>query len=213
MHIIVGLGNPDTKYAATRHNAGYLALDRLAARNGIELKKQAFKCVTGEGRIGGEKVVLAKPVTYMNLSGQAVVELLNWYKIDPARELIVIYDDIDLDPGSIRIRARGSAGTHNGMRSIIGLTGTDQFPRVRVGIGKCPREWNLADYVLSNFLPEEKDEILRGLEKAAEGAELIVKEGVSEAQGKFNEKKKKPAPGKEESAQPPEKEPAETREN
>jgi len=193
MYVIVGLGNPDRKYMHTRHNCGFLALDLLAEKLGVVIGKSACKSAVGEGRVGSERVVLAKPVTYMNLSGEAVVELINWYKIDPKEELIVICDDIDLPAGEIRIRAQGSAGTHNGLRSIIYLTGTDEFARIRVGVGKPAPEWDLAAYVLSVFSDGEKESVFAGLSHAAEAAELIVREGVFTAQQKYNVKKRKKA--------------------
>jgi len=191
MYVIVGLGNPDRKYLNTRHNCGFLAIDLLADALGIDLNKRACKCVLGEGRLNGQRIVLAKPVTYMNLSGEAVVELLNWYKIDQAEELIVIYDDIDLPVGEIRIRGNGSAGSHNGMKSILYLTGSDVFPRIRVGIDRQPTGWDLANYVLGEFRPEEKEAIVKGLENAADAAKLIATEGLKAAQSKYNVKKRK----------------------
>ena len=190
MYVIAGLGNPDRKYLNTRHNAGYLALDVLAARHGLRFEKTALKSVLAEGRIGTNRVVLAKPITYMNLSGEAVVALLNWYKIDPSSELIVLYDDIDLPAGEIRIRPRGSAGTHNGMRSILQLTGTEDFPRVRIGIGKPPKGWDLANYVLSAFPQEERELIEAGLSHAADAVELMLTQGIGAAQQKYNVKKR-----------------------
>lgn len=191
MYVIVGLGNPDLKYRTTRHNAGYLALDLLADKFGMRFEKKACKSVLAEGRIGTQRVVLAKPITYMNLSGEAVVALINWYKIDPADELIVLCDDIDLPAGEIRIRPRGSAGTHNGLRNILYLTGTDTFARVRIGVGAPPKGWDLANYVLASFPEEEQDVIQSGLSHAAEAAELIVQEGIMAAQQKFNVKKRR----------------------
>jgi PTH1 family peptidyl-tRNA hydrolase len=191
MFVFVGLGNPDAKYRYTRHNSGFLALDFLAERLGITFGKRLGKSMVGEGRVGTQRVVLAKPLTYMNNSGEAVVELINWYKIDPAEELVVIYDDIDLPAGEIRVRSNGGSGTHNGMRSIIYLTGTESFPRIRVGIGKPLPEWDLAAYVLSVFSEEEKETIKKGLENAADAAQLILKDGISAAQQKYNVKKRK----------------------
>lgn len=196
MYIIVGLGNPDARYAQTRHNTGYLAADLLAGRNHMAFNKQAFKAAVAEGYIGGKKVVIAKPVTYMNLSGESVVQLLNWYKIDPAEELIVLYDDIDLAVGDIRLRARGSAGTHNGMRSIIGLTGRDDFARVRIGIGKPAPGWDLAGYVLSIFPEEERPAMRESITKAAEAVECILSEGIDSAQTRYNKKPKRAKPPK-----------------
>jgi PTH1 family peptidyl-tRNA hydrolase len=195
MYIIVGLGNPEPRYEFTRHNAGFLALELLAKKHGILVRKSAHKAVIGEGRIGTAKVLLAKPQTYMNNSGQAVVDLINWYKIAPD-ELIVLYDDVDLDIGTIRVRPSGSAGTHNGMRSIITLTGSDAFARVRIGIGKQKPGWELADHVLSVFPEEEKKPVYDSLQQAAEAVEWIIKEGVDAAQRQFNKKPPKPKPVK-----------------
>lgn len=200
MYIVVGLGNPEPRYEFTRHNAGFLAVDLLAKKHGISVRKSAHKALIGEGRIGAAKVLLAKPQTYMNNSGQAVVDLINWYKIKPADELIVLYDDVDLDIGAIRVRPSGSAGTHNGMRSIIGLTGNDVFARVRIGIGKQKPGWELADHVLSVFPEEEKKPVYDALQQAVDAVEWIVKDGVEAAQRKFNKKPVKPKPPKPEGA-------------
>ena len=154
MHIIVGLGNPGREYARTRHNVGFDVIDVLSEKLGIALTKIAMHGLIGEGFAGGEKVILVKPQTYMNLSGQCVTELVNWYKA-PMENVMVIYDDIDLPLGKLRLRASGSAGTHNGMRSVIGLLGRQDFPRLRVGVGKKPEGWELADWVLSHYQTEE----------------------------------------------------------
>jgi len=148
MYLIAGLGNPEKKYEATRHNIGFETVDLLCHKNGIALNKLKHKALFGEYNVGGQKVIVAKPQTYMNLSGESVVELMNWYKV-PMENLIVCYDDIDLEFGRLRIRKNGSAGTHNGMRSIIYLLGRDDFPRVRGGIGRAPAGWDLADCVRS----------------------------------------------------------------
>ena len=181
MYVIVGLGNPGAKYHRTHHNAGYDVLEILAERLRLSIDKPKCKAYVGEGQIGGQRVVLAKPQTYMNLSGESVVQLCNWYKPEPD-QLIVVYDDIDLDPGCVRIRAKGSAGTHNGMRSIICLLGRDDFPRVRVGIGRPPAKWDLADYVLSGYnMPEEREVAFDAYVRASEAIEVLVKEGVQKA--------------------------------
>ena len=150
MYVIVGLGNPGRKYEHTRHNVGFDVVDILAERHTIPCVRSRCKATVGEGMIGGERVVLAKPETYMNLSGESVVQLVNWYKIEP-EQLIVVYDDVDLAAGKIRFRPSGSAGTHNGMRNIIYLYGKENFPRVRVGIGRPPEGWDLKDYVLTGY--------------------------------------------------------------
>lgn len=194
MYVIVGLGNPEGKYTFTRHNAGFLAVDILAQRLGFTAWKYGQKAQVSEGRIAGQRVAIAKPQTYMNLSGQSVVELVNWYKIDPADELIVVYDDIDLAAGDIRVRPRGSAGTHNGMRSILYLLGSDVFPRVRIGIGPKKPAWDLANFVLAPFDESERETVWKALNDAADALEQIVREGVSAAQKTYNKKKKKPQP-------------------
>lgn len=154
MHIIIGLGNPGKEYHRTRHNVGFDVLDVLSEKLGIQIGKSAMHGLIGEGFVGGEKVMLVKPQTYMNLSGQCVTELVAFYKV-PMENVMVIYDDIDLPLGKLRLRANGSAGTHNGMRSIIGLLGRQDFPRLRVGVGKKPEGWELANWVLSHYATEE----------------------------------------------------------
>lgn len=155
MHMIIGLGNPGREYQRTRHNVGFDVLDVLSEKMGIALTKSAMHGLIGEGFLEGEKVVLVKPQTYMNLSGQCVTELVSWYK-PPMENVLVIYDDIDLPLGKLRLRANGSAGTHNGMRSVIGLLGRQDFPRLRVGVGQKPEGWELADWVLSHYQTEEE---------------------------------------------------------
>lgn len=197
MYLIVGLGNPGREYANTRHNAGYMALDILADKYNIEIKRHNFRSVFGEGRIGTEKVVLAKPETFMNNSGFAVRDLLNWYKADHDH-LIVVYDDADIPVGTLRMRDKGSAGTHNGMKSIVYQLGFDDFPRVRIGIGGAAH--GMIGHVLGDFSDEEKPLIKAALGDAAEALELIVKGRMQEAQARFNHKGKnnpKPAEGSE----------------
>lgn len=150
MHMVVGLGNPGKEYARTRHNVGFDVIDVLSEKLNLPVTRSAMHGLIGEGLIGGEKLLLVKPQTFMNLSGQCVSELVNWYKI-PMDRLLVIYDDIDLPLGKLRLRLSGSAGTHNGMRSVIGLLGAQDFPRLRVGVGKKPEGWELADWVLSHY--------------------------------------------------------------
>ena len=154
MHIIIGLGNPGKEYHRTRHNVGFDVIDVLREKLGIQLTRSAMHGLIGEGFIGGEKVLLVKPQTYMNLSGQCVSEMAAFYKV-PMENLMLIYDDIDLPLGKLRLRKDGSAGTHNGMRSVIGLLGRQDFPRLRVGVGKKPEGWELADWVLSHYATEE----------------------------------------------------------
>ena len=188
MYLIAGLGNPGLKYRSTRHNVGFAAVDCLAKNLGLRFTKKRFRGVTAEGTIGSEKVVLLKPHTYMNLSGQAIAEAAKFYHLPPEK-VIVFYDDIDLDPGRLRIKASGSAGTHNGMRSIISCLGRQDFPRIRIGIGKNPPYMDLAAYVLSKLTKDQKILIEDACERAAKAAELIVRNGsADEAMSKFNGK-------------------------
>ncbi|HHT65884.1 MAG: aminoacyl-tRNA hydrolase [Caldicoprobacterales bacterium] len=185
MFIIAGLGNPGEKYHGSRHNIGFYVLDLLAQAHGIRLNKIRHKAVLGEGWIGDQKVVLAKPQTFMNNSGESLLALKQWYKPEMGH-IIVIYDDVDLDPGVVRIRASGSAGTHNGMRSILYLLQESDFPRVRVGIGRPPEGWELADYVLSRFREEEIEIVKKACSRAAEGVECILSQGVEQAMSRYN---------------------------
>lgn len=195
MYIIVGLGNPGREYANTRHNAGYMAIDILAERFNIEIKRHNFRSVFGEGRIGNEKVVLAKPETFMNNSGFAVRDLLNWYKV-PHDHILIIYDDADIPLGTLRMREKGSAGTHNGMKSIVYQLGFDDFPRVRIGIGGAVH--GMIGHVLGAFSEEEAPEVKKVLSDAASAAELIVKGDMQGAQARYNHKgKNNPKPKKE----------------
>lgn len=183
MYIIAGLGNPGKEYTGTRHNVGYDTLDCLAEKYNVKLNKLKFNSVYGEATINGEKVMLVKPVTYMNRSGIAINEIINFYKI-PVENLIVVYDDIDIPVGTLRIRPNGSPGTHNGMKSIIQHVGGN-FPRIRVGIGRNP-DMDLADYVLQRFSTEDKDKITPIMEKAAEAAIEIIENNVDIAMQKYN---------------------------
>ncbi len=186
MIIIVGLGNPGLAYRKTRHNAGFSAIDRLAERNGVRFNKKGFSAVYGEGQIGGQRALLVKPQTYMNNSGDAVQQVLNFYKLEPS-SLIVLYDDIDLPVGSLRIRQNGSAGTHNGMRSVIACVHSDQFARVRIGVGN-DQTLLLRDYVLKRPSGDERAVLAEAFDHAAEAAELIAAGRMTEAQGKYNKK-------------------------
>ena len=181
MFVIVGLGNPGKKYEHTRHNVGFDIIEVLSQRNNIPLGSARHKAEIGEGRIGNERVVLARPQTYMNLSGESVVMLSNWYKPE-FDQLIVCYDDVDLPAGKVRFRMSGSAGTHNGMRNIIYLLGRDYFPRIRVGIGRPEDGWDLKDYVLAGYnTPELRQTMFDGFVKAAETVETYIKEGKDKA--------------------------------
>ena len=182
MKIIAGLGNPTKEYEGTRHNIGFSVIDKLADKYNISMNEKKHKAICGKGMIEGEKVILLKPQTYMNLSGESVVDAVNFYKVDPEEDVIIIYDDIDLDVGKLRIRAKGSAGGHNGMKNIIAHLGTQVFPRIRVGVGAKPK----ADYVLGRFPKEELPEIEAGRETACEAVKIIVSQGVEAAMNRIN---------------------------
>lgn len=186
MKIIAGLGNPTKEYEGTRHNIGFSVIDKLADKYNISMNEKKHKAICGKGMIEGEKVILLKPQTYMNLSGESVVDAVNFYKVDPEEDVIIIYDDIDLDVGRLRIRAKGSAGGHNGMKNIIAHLGTQVFPRIRVGVGARPKDWDLADYVLGRFPKEELPEIEAGRETACEAVKIIVSQGVEAAMNRIN---------------------------
>ena len=192
MYLIAGLGNPEKKYEATRHNIGFETIDLLANKHGISLTKLKHKALWGEGIIGGQKVIVAKPQTYMNLSGESVRELIDYYKIDEETELIVIYDDISLDVGQLRIRKKGSAGGHNGIKSIIKHLGHDIFPRIKMGVGEKPKGYDLADYVLGHFKKEERIIMDESAVTATKAVELMVIGEIGEAMNLYN-KKVKPA--------------------
>ena len=184
--MIVGLGNPGKQYENTRHNAGFMALDTIAEKNHGEVKRIKYKGLIGECRIAGKRVLLLKPSTFMNLSGQSVQEAMRFYKLPPERVLI-LFDDINLEPGKLRVRRKGSDGGHNGMKNIIYLTGSDQFPRVKIGVGQKPYpDYNLADWVLSKFTAKELEALRPALENAAAAAELIVKGDVDRAMNLYN---------------------------
>lgn len=185
MTVIAGLGNPGSKYENTRHNAGFIAIDLLSKKYGIKVDRLKHKALTGDGLINGERVLLVKPQTFMNLSGESIRDIVQWYKV-PAENLIVIYDDVDLPAGALRIRSKGSSGTHNGMKSVIYQLQSDGFPRIRIGIGKAPEGWDLADYVLGRFGADEIPVVAKCIERAAEAAALIATEGVATAMNKYN---------------------------
>lgn len=186
--IIVGLGNPGTTYAGTRHNAGFDVIDILSNRWNAPLTKKKCKGLLAEVQQGNQRIVLCQPQTFMNLSGECVVELLNWYKAS-LQDLLVIYDDIDLPLARLRVRKAGSAGTHNGMRSILGQVGAPQFPRIRVGVGAKPEGWDLADWVLSRYaVREEQDAMAEAFNRAADCVEMWLKKGIDEAMQHFNQK-------------------------
>lgn len=189
MFLIVGLGNPSEKYDKTRHNAGFDVIDLLAEKYNIEVKEKRAKALCGSGYIEGQKVLLVKPQTFMNLSGESVAPLLNYYKLDVAEALIVVYDDINLEPGYIRIRKKGSAGGHNGIKDIIAKTGSDQFSRVKVGVGHKPADWDLADFVLSRFSKAERACLEEGLEDAADALAQMICGETEAAMNQYNGKK------------------------
>lgn len=191
MWLVVGLGNPGSEYSQTRHNAGFLVVQALARRWGLQFKTRAYRSRLAETRRGRRTVVLALPQTYMNLSGQAVGSLLAGYRLKP-ENLVVVYDDLDLDLGQIRVRASGSPGTHKGMKSIVETIGTQDFPRVRVGIGPKPESRDAADYVLEAFQPEEREILQPALIQACLAVEMIIEGDLPRAMNLFNRKKKEP---------------------
>lgn len=186
MYIIAGLGNPTSKYDNTRHNAGFMAIDTIADALDIKINNAKHKAMTGTGMFQGEKILLMKPLTYMNLSGEAIVDAVNFYKIDPATELIVIYDDISLDTGRLRIRAKGSAGGHNGIKSIISHLGTEAFRRIKIGVGNKPEGYDLADYVLGHFSKEDMKIMNESFLKACDAVKLTVSGNFDKAMNLYN---------------------------
>lgn len=188
MVIIVGLGNPGKDYEMTRHNAGFMAIDALSKKYGIDVNEKKYKAKIGKGVIDGKKVILAKPQTFMNASGESVRELVDYYKPDIENELIIIYDDITLDVGGLRVRKKGSAGGHNGMKSIIAHLGSEEFKRIRVGIGEKPSRMDLADWVLGHFKKEDIDALNESLENACDAVSMILSDETDEAMNKYNRK-------------------------
>ena len=185
-YIIAGLGNPGPKYADTRHNAGFKAIDLLAKQNGFEIKKSKFKSLIADEMIAGKRCLIMKPQTMMNLSGEAILEAADYYNI-PDENIIIIYDDISLDIGKLRIRRKGSAGGHNGIKSIISCLGSENFPRVKIGVDKKPdARTDLVDWVLGNFPKEKEAELNTALENAVSSVELIVNGKTDEAMNKYN---------------------------
>ena len=189
MFLIVGLGNPEKKYDKTRHNIGFDTIDALADKYNISMNEKKHKALCGTGVIDGGKGWLAKPQTYMNLSGDSVAEIVNFYKIDPEEEMIVIFDDISLAPGNIRVRKKGSAGGHNGIKSIIARTGTQNFMRIKVGVGEKPAGWDLADHVLGHFSREDRALVEDAIKDAEAAAVLMMQGQVDKAMNDFNAKK------------------------
>jgi len=186
MIAIIGLGNTGAAYDKTRHNAGFQVIDLLSRKYGIALTKNKCLALAGEGRVGDTRLALLKPQTFMNLSGQSVQQALHWYKLQP-QEVMIISDDIDLPPGVIRVRPHGGAGTHNGWKSILQLTGTDRFPRIRVGVGAPPPGWDLADWVLSGF-GDEQPRMDEAFLAASEAADCFVRSGIDLAMNRYNKR-------------------------
>lgn len=185
MYLIIGLGNPEKEYSGTRHNMGFDVINKLADRYNIDVNKKKFDSVYGKGEIEGQKVVLVKPQTYMNLSGEAVGKFVSYYKVNPD-EIIIIYDDLDIEKGIIKIRKKGGPGTHNGMKSVVYELATDEFPRIRVGIGEEEKVNNMIDFVIKKVDDETYKELEEGINKAAEAIPEILKNGIDVAMNKFN---------------------------
>lgn len=190
MFVIVGLGNPEKKYEGTRHNIGFAVIDALADKYNISIKDKRHKALCGTGVIEGVKVMLVKPLTYMNLSGDSVADVMNFYKLDPEEDMLVVYDDISLAPGNIRVRKKGSAGGHNGIKSIIARCGTQNFMRVRVGVGEKPEGWDLADHVLGHFSDEDSRLVREAVDDAIGAIVMMSRGDVDQAMNNYNAKKK-----------------------
>lgn len=186
MYIIVGLGNPTREYNNTRHNIGFAAIDKLAEANQISVVEKKHKAIIGKGYIEGRKVILAKPQTFMNLSGESVRALMDYYKADEKTELIVLYDDISLEPGKLRIRKKGSAGGHNGIKNIIAHLGHNEFQRIKIGVGEKPKGYDLADYVLGHFKKEEQQIMEDALERVVQAVGCMITEDADVAMNRFN---------------------------
>lgn len=201
MYIIAGLGNPGKQYENTRHNIGYQVIDALADKHGIRVLESKFKGLIGKGMIGSEKVILVKPLTYMNLSGECIGEAVNYFKIDETSELIVVADDISLDVGHIRMRKKGSAGGHNGLKNIIAHLGHEEFIRIKMGIGDKPAGYDLADYVLGHFNKEETEILEESKKNAVLAIETILTDGIDKAMNLYNTKKVKKAEKKEDTSE------------
>lgn len=187
MFLIVGLGNPGDKYEKTRHNAGFETIDKLADKFGIAIREKKHKALIGQGIIGGQKVILAKPQTYMNKSGESVAEIINYYKMDPESELLVIFDDISLDAGNIRIRKKGSAGGHNGIKDIIAMTGTQNFMRIKVGVGEKQTD-DLIAHVMGHMPKSEREYFEMAMDNACKATEMILEDRIDQAMNEYNKK-------------------------
>ena len=190
MYIIAGLGNPGKEYENTRHNIGFDVIDRLAEEENIAVMESKHKALIGKGYVAGQKVILAKPQTFMNLSGESIREIVDYYKVDDTAELIVISDDISLDVGQIRIRKKGSAGGHNGIKNIIAMTGTENFKRIKVGVGEKPAGWDLADHVLGRMSEEDRAAFEEAVKESVKATEMILEDEIDQAMNDFNRKKR-----------------------
>ena len=190
LKIIAGLGNPGSEYAHTKHNVGFMFIDALAEHLGVDNWKEKFDAFIAEGRIGAEKVILVKPITYMNDSGRAVGPLLSWYKLGP-EDLMVVHDDMDIPAGTVRIRRKGSAGGHNGIKSILAHVGDENFARVRIGIGRPLAGWTVVNHVLASFSEEDVPKIHEAIQYLIPAVECIAAEGVDLAMNRYNPKKQK----------------------
>ncbi len=190
MYIIAGLGNPGREYENTRHNVGFCVIEKVAAKENIAVLEKRHKAIIGKGIIAGEKCILARPQTYMNLSGESIRELVNFYKADEKSQLIVISDDVSLEPGQIRIRKKGSAGGHNGLKNIIANLGHDSFIRVKMGVGEKPAGWDLVDYVLGRFSPKDREAVDEAADRAADAVRMIIAKGPDAAMNHYNGTKK-----------------------
>lgn len=190
MYVIAGLGNPERRYENTRHNVGFDVIGALAGQYNINMNIKKHKAICGMGIVAGQKTMLVKPQTYMNLSGESISEILSYYKLDVSKELIVIFDDISLMPGCIRVRRKGSAGGHNGIKSIIASSGSSDFARIKVGVGEKPDGWDLADYVLGRFLEEERERVNLAVKDACTAAGYMVNGEIDRAMNEFNTKKR-----------------------
>ena len=188
MFVIVGLGNPSKEYENTRHNIGFDTIDAIADKYHIQVAELKHKAKIGKGYIGGDKVILAKPLTFMNLSGESVRAIIDYYKVDVETELVVISDDISLLPGQLRIRKRGSAGGHNGLKNIIQHVGGDNFQRIRMGVGEKPKEYDLVDWVLGHFNKEDRKAVDEAIQKAVQAVEIILTDGADAAMNELNRK-------------------------
>lgn len=188
MILIAGLGNPTLRYRKTRHNIGFDTIDRVADTYGIRISRKECRALTGSGMIGGEKVLLVKPQTYMNLSGESIGDLVHFYKLDPETDVVILYDDIHLSPGQLRIRIKGSAGGHNGIKNIIEHLGTEKFLRIRIGVGEVPPGRDQVSHVLSRFSREERGQVDEGIKNATEAVKLLVAGKAEEAMNRYNRK-------------------------